>query len=231
MGKEIIVRLPETSAEISISEEWIEKRDELLAESQTIEAVKDSDSYETAGEILKRITKTSNSFEKLRKDFDKPFRQASKLIKQAADQAKEPLEEEKKRIQSVLSEYAEAERRRREAEEQRIEEERQRRLQEQAEQAEAEEELFGESTTEIVEPEPELPETQKPKSDATRTVERLEFEVSDPEAVPGAFKTVDERKIRAWLAENKQRVTPEVKAGEQPIPGVRCEIKTQIIAR
>jgi len=59
--------------------------------------------------------------------------------------------------------------------------------------------------------------------------------VTDDGAVPRAFLTVDESKIRLWMSERKDELTEKLKqgedAGKQIVPGVRFYLDTQVVSR
>ena len=233
MSKAVTIKLPPTTTEVTIHEEWIEARDKVVRDAQAVTAVTGQADYDTGSDTLRQITRMSNRLEELRKDFSKPFLQAQKAIKAAADEARQPLEEEKKRVSDLLSQYKAEERRRRAEEERKAEEERQAKLREQAEQAEAARELLGEDAEPETEPEPEpaVLVPRETRSDSSRTVERLVFRVEDEEQVPRPFLSVDERKIRAWRDENKERIQKALADGQQPVPGVVFEIETKVTSR
>lgn len=230
-SKAIVIRLPDVEKEVTISPDWVTTRDQNVEWAKEFTAIEDPQTYEKAANCLKVLTKNSNAMEKFRKEYAKPYRQADKTIKKAADTAREPLESEKKRIQGLLNAYAEEQRKKREEEEKRIEAERQKKIEEQQAQAEIDKELFGEET-EIIEPEQEeKPETPAPKADATRTVRNITFTVVNENELPRSFLAPDEKAIRKWKNENKERIEDALKNSRQIIPGVEFKIETKVIAR
>ena len=86
---DLVVPLPAVVSQVSISGAWIAERDELISSSETIKAIDDQDVFQQAGDVLKKITKTSNKLETMRKDIAEPFRNAAELIKKAADKARD----------------------------------------------------------------------------------------------------------------------------------------------
>lgn len=230
-SKSIVIRLPDVEKEITISPDWVTTRDENVSWAKEFEDISDSQTYEKAANCLKALTKTSNAMEKFRKLYAKPYRQADKTIKKASDTAREPLESEKSRLQKLLSQYVEAQRRLREEEEKRIEAERQKEIERQQAQAEADKELFGEETEIIEPPKEEKPATPVPKSYATRTVTRYPFEVVNEKALPRSFLMPDEKAIRKWRDENKERIKDALKNDWQILPGVKFRIETKTQSR
>jgi hypothetical protein len=79
-----------------------------------------------------------------------------------------------------------------------------------------------------------VPVEQKAKADSVRVSETLEFTVKDSEAVPRAFCSVDETKIRGWMKMNKDRVTDMLKNNANKggfIDGVEFRIETKVSSR
>jgi uncharacterized membrane-anchored protein YhcB (DUF1043 family) len=103
---DLVLKLPDVAPEVSISGVWIAERDELIKSSSTIATVTEKTDFEKAGDYLKKITKTSNKLETMRKEISEPFRNAAEMIKKAADKARESLETEKARLQRLMNAYA-----------------------------------------------------------------------------------------------------------------------------
>ena len=216
---------------IVIEESWLAARDEALKNSQLVVSVDNQTDYGRAEVALKVITATSNAAEKRRKLLTDPVNAALKQVKKLADEARQPLEDEKKRLKSQMEDWlAEMERQRREAEEARLmaEMERQRQI-EAAERARLE-------AAELANPfddEPELAplpeplpddifETVEPTRMMSNHISRWMFEIENPDLVPRAFCTPDERKIREHVQAEKSAAS---------IPGVRVFEKISVQAR
>lgn len=245
---DLVVKLPEVVSEVKINGEWIAERDELIALSNAVVAIKDKGDFGLAGDYLKHITKTSNKLESLRKEIAEPFRNAAELIKKAADKARAPLEEAKMRLQCIMNEFAMAQARKAEEERKAIEEAQRKAIAEQATKAEeerkkaeaeaADDPLAGD----LPEPEPFqpviptiAPTVEKAKADSVRVMETLVFTVTDFDAVPRAMCTPDERKIRGWMMQCKDSIIKTLK--ENPaeaaklMPGVKFSIETKVSSR
>ena len=226
MANDLIIPLPKFAEQVSISAEWITQRDILVKNANEIVAVKSQTDLDFASEILRGITKASNTLEKMRKDLTDPFMDAQKTIKRKSDEARDILEVKKTELQRKIAGYVEAERKRIEAEKKTAEEKQQAEI---AAQLAEDEELKAAGLVE--EEKPFVPEVtpivqveHSPKSYAIRLQNVIEFEVTDESLIPAAFKTFDSKKVTAWLKENKDRIMPVIKeksdAGKDYIPGI-----------
>lgn len=236
-----IIKLPVLESSIEIAPDWIAARDQLVTDSAKIKSVADDASFNAAGELLKKITKTSNAMEAFRKKYAEPYAEAVKTIKGAADTAREPLEREKARIQTALNRYAAEQQRRAEEARKRLEEEHQRAIEKQlAEQdrARKEAEAIGLDEPAPVEPEAPvqtLPEVSAPKSDAVRVQSDVAWECMDEEKVDRAFLSLDSRKVNEYVRANKDRIMEAIKSdstqADRLLFGIKFEIKTKVISR
>lgn len=235
MASDLIIQLPKLSQEITINKEWIEKREGLIASANGILITSD-ETYKSGSELLNQITKTSNQLEKMRKELSDPFTEAQKLIKRKADEVREPLEQKKSELQTKLSNFViiqrkAAEKAKREAEERA--------------QAEIERQLSEKKSLEdaglIEEETPFVPElsalpvaaiVEPPKSFATKTQDDVVWELEDETHIPEAFKSFDERKVNAWLRENKPRLLKLLSdnpgVGTTFINGIHFKLKLKI---
>jgi len=231
----LTVALPGTLGEVSIRGEWIASRDEILSRSTAIKEVSDDDGYESAGECLKSVTKSSNALEAMRKDITSPFLDAQKKIKAVADKERSKLESEKKRLKGMMGVHMEAVRKRQAKERARQEAEAQAEIQRQIAEHEAEIEaglIDDDADLDIV----ELPTVEiedEPTSYDTKTVKTVTYEVVDVAAVPREFCVVDKGKLRAYLNANREEIkkTLEQKKTHEFIPGVEFRIEENISAR
>jgi hypothetical protein len=236
-----VIQLPKLLPQIEIAPDWISARDQLLEDATGIADVNDDAAFAAAGELLRRLTKTSNAMEAFRKQYAEPYAEAVKIIKGAADTAREPLEKAKNRIQTAMNRYAEQQARLAEEERKRAEEEQrrevERRLAEQ-ERARSEAEALGldvpemppiEVTTET------LPARVAPKADAVRVQQDVTWEVADEERVNRAFLSIDARKVNEWVRANKERVLEAMKddeaSGSRMLEGIVLKVKTKVISR
>jgi hypothetical protein len=217
---------------IVVEESWLAARDEALKNSQLVVNVNNQTDYGRAEVALKVITATSNAAEKRRKLLTDPVNAALKEVKKLADEARQPLEDEKKRLKSQMEDWlAEMERQRREAEEARLmaEMERQRQIEE-AERARVEAAAvanpFDDEPESAPLPEP-LPDDMfetvaEPTRMMSNHISRWMFDIENPDLVPRAFCSPDERKIREHVQAEKSAAS---------IPGVRVFEKLTVQAR
>lgn len=236
-----LIKLPEVPKEISIRADWLEAREALVLEVGQITAIETTESFEAAGDLLRRVTKTSNAMEKFRKDFADPFAEAAKAIKRASDAARDPLERVKERLQRMLNSYAEDQQKKRAEEQRRIELENRKVIERQlAERAKAEAEADELGLEDLPEAAPVvvpavIPETERPRAEAVRVQETVAWDIADEGAVPAAFKVVDRVKVNGWLAQNKDLVRQTVKDDPEKaaalIPGIVFRIETKVISR
>jgi vacuolar-type H+-ATPase subunit H len=233
----MLIKLPNVTSEVTIRSEWMEERDRLVALSSGIAGIACQDSFSAGGELLKKITKTSNVLEKMRKELTDPYTAAAKIIKSAADKAREPLEAAKDRLQSMLNDFARAQAAKAEEERRRIEEQQRAEIEKQEAMNRIAAEEFGAEETEIFAPSLPVvkPETKEARADDVRVSHVLKFEVLDASEVPTAFKVVDPSLIRIWMRERSGEITGKLKDSPEAekgiLPGVRFYLDTQVCAR
>lgn len=196
-----------TPSKITIQGDWIAERDQLLAESQSIQ-VSDQQSYTNAEFTLKKITKHSNELEKKRKEFAAPFLDASKEIKALADQERSDLEDEKARLKKIMIKWIDIQEAKRKKEEEAAA---------RLAAAEAEKDPFGDGANV-----PAEPVTSEPKKFASSKRTVYAFDVVNPNLVPREFCSPDDAKIRAYVNENKDAAK---------IDGVRISKQTKVQSR
>jgi len=237
MSNDLIIKLPKFAEQVSISAEWITQRDILVKNANEIVAVKNQTDLDFASEILRGITKASNTLEKMRKDLTDPFMDAQKTIKRKSDEARDILEVKKSELQRKIAGYVEAERKRIDAEKKAAEEKQQAEIAAQlAEQEELKEAgLIAEEKPFVPEVTPIIEVAQAPKSYAIRLQDVIEWKAIDDNIIPGAFKTLDDRKVNAWIKENKERllkgIKENVEAGKIFIPGIEITVTIKPIGR
>lgn len=232
MANELIkIQLPDVTQEITLENEWFQKRDVMLAEAQgyTLATANNAD---IIGEAVSKLGKMASKIEAERKKLTAPFLTAQKTIKAVVDKATESINAETMRLKGLLSEFAEIERRRLFEEARKAEMERLAREAEQAEQQRQEEELFGSSTAvTIIEPEPV--QQTSPKVDGVRLSESVSFEVMDENLIPVQFMTFDPVKLRAWINERKADLIEQMKQEgfRQPIAGIVLKTESKVAIR
>jgi len=231
MNELIKINLPDVTQEISLENEWFQKRDVMLAEAQGY-TVATANNADIIGEAISRMGKMASKIEAERKKLTAPFLTAQKTIKAVVDKATEPIAAETMRLKELLAEFAEAERRRLIEEARKAEMERLARDAEQAEQQRQEEELFGSSTAvTVIEPEPV--QQAAPKVDGVRLSEAVTFDVMDENLIPVQFMSFDPAKLRAWIADHKAELLKQLKQEDfrQPIAGIVLKIESKVAIR
>ena len=214
----------------------------LLAESKKLQKLSSSEDYAQAETFLARITKGSNTLEKLRKDLGEPFLEATRIIKAVSDDAREPLEMEKRRLQAALAAYHVEERHKADEARRQAEMEARKEAERKAAEQQAEEEarkVLGLDDEPQVE-QPPVPVVQvvpvvqePPRSSKTRVTEILAFKILDVEKVPRAFLMVDESKVRSWLNANKETVRKQLSEnpnGAEIIQGLTIKLEINVIS-
>lgn len=232
MANELIkINLPDVSQEITLENEWFQKRDQMLTEAQGY-TIATSGNADAIGEAVARLGKMASKIEAERKKLTAPFLTAQKTIKAVVDKAIEPIACETMRLKGLLGDFAEAERRRMIEEARKAEMERLAREAEQAERQRQEEELFGSSTAVTV-IEPDHPQQTAPKIDGVRLSESVGFEVLDENQVPVQFMSFDPVKLRAWINERKTELIEQLKQENfrQPIAGIVLKVESKVAIR
>ena len=112
MANELIkISLPDVTQEITLENEWFQKRDTMLAEAQGY-TVATANNADAIGEAVSKLGKMASKIESERKKLTAPFLTAQKTIKAVVDKATEPIAAETMRLKELLAEFAESERRR-----------------------------------------------------------------------------------------------------------------------
>lgn len=240
MTTALTIKLPDVTSEITLSATWLEQRDLLVTEASQIKGIENQATYDAAADLLRKVTKSSNELEKIRKDLDKPFRDAAALIKETADKARQPLETVKADLQRVMADYA-REQQRRADEERRKLEAAQRQAAEEA--AARQQELIDAGIVEddaplnVPDVKPATPIVEAPKASGISMVERVVYTITDDDKVASMFRTTDERKINAWRDLNADRIKQAIKNNDcNPVefsPGImfRLEMKPKTTGR
>jgi len=227
----IKIQLPDVTQEITLENEWFQKRDVMLAEAQGY-TVATANNADIIGEAISRMGKMASKIEAERKKLTAPFLTAQKTIKAVVDKATEPIAAETMRLKKLLAEFVEAERQRMAEEARKTEMERLAREAEQAEQQRKEEELFGSSMAVTI-IEPEQPQQTAPKIDGVRLSESVSFEVMDENLIPVQFMTFDPVKLRTWINDRKADLIEQMKQEgfRQPIAGIVLKIESKVAIR
>lgn len=237
----LTIALPGVLSEVTIAGEVLATRDRLLAKARAVGAVSNQAEFEAATEAQAAATKFLGTVEKQRLAFTRPLDAAKKTVIKAVDAAFGELEAEKARVQALASQYADDQRRAAEAERQRLEREQQDAIARQVQEQEAQQAALAEAFGEDIQPAPEpviapampAPAVETPRSYAASIRERVVFAVADPDAVPRAFLTVDERKVREWARENEDRIRAGLADAPpaQLVPGIVFSIETKTVGR
>lgn len=209
---------------------WIARRNETLAKAKTLTAVDDAFQLDEASFIDTDAKKLIKSLGEERLRLTRPLDAAKKSIMDAEKEMTAELDREQKRVNGLMNAYAtkqllaqrEADRLRQAAERELAEAQAAREEFEAAEEAKRQAEAakndnpFGEASAEptvaqtvaqptIPEPEPvHIPYVEAPRASASSFQLVDKFEVTDPSKVAREFLTVDESKIRTFLAYRKK---------------------------
>jgi len=205
-------------------EEWIANRQTALEQAGTVTRVENEADLNHAGEIQTRIGKLVKELEAKRMDITRPLDEVKKQIMNAEKEMVKLLSAEHDRIKQLNNAYATKKMLEAEAERKRVDELNRKAQAEEAEkqskaQVEADEkaakasEIFGVGAVTACAPvapvvpppvQPKfVPLTQAPHSSSNRITYEWKFEIADQNAVPRDLCTVDEKKIRAFLAYQK----------------------------
>ncbi|MDD5599872.1 MAG: hypothetical protein PHV82_18155 [Victivallaceae bacterium] len=196
------LQLKNISSSVSIQNDWLKMRDEILLESKAVTAIAGQQDYTNAEFVLKKVTGHSNNLESKRLELARPFNDAASQIKALADKERAELESEKARLKKAMARWVEEQERKR-----REQEEAAARLaaaeaekRHQAEEAAAvSDDPFGDAAR-VPEPAPAIkPVTAAPFKMVSSSRIVYEFTVVNPNLVPREFCSVDESKIRAYV--------------------------------
>lgn len=209
----------------SFGPQWVAERDGLIAIAKSIEAVDSDETLQVAGDIQTKMTEAIKRLETERKNITSPIDDLKKKIMAEEKKLAAPLSDELTRIKNLTTAYAtmcarriEEETRRREIEEARLAE---------AAVAAEESDPFGFNGAASVVP-TRVPVAEMPKTAANRMVEKWDFRIVNEHLVPRELCSVDERKIRALLAQKKAE---GYKADQLVIPGLAITSSVQVYAR
>jgi hypothetical protein len=234
MATDLVVKLPALVTQVTIDGQWLATRDSLVAQVTALSAIASPADYARGEEILKQITRMSNTLESMRKDFARPFQDAAALIKEASDKARTPMEQAKSRLQDIMATYWREQKRKEAAEAKRQEDEKRKEIEKQQAEHQAaidaglvdEDEDFNLAPPSATVPTP--PATVL-KSSGTSMPERVIWEVIDEDKVSVEFKSIDQTKVNAWKKLNEDRIKKAIKADPSGIvectPGIKFKIE------
>lgn len=238
MKRNLMIKLPEFPAEVTISKDWFALRDSLMEESDSFrDPVGPENDFHEAAELLHRITKAAKSLEELRKKNSKPLRDALDTLKKAASSALGPLDErkdslKKKLCDCVLREMHSEAAEKKLGEKNRILTEEKRDILELLA-----EDLFGPSDTVIFNPSlPEEDGSSRLKSPFVSIRKKIDFEISDEDTLPRAFMSPDPGKIRDWIKKRSERLREFLEkredfAARDIIPGTLIKLSPDVVSR
>ncbi len=186
---DLVRRVKSLPTSIVIDGKWVASRDKLVEKCVALKSINSQDEYDDAGILLKKLTKTSNGAEELRKKATKPLDDFKSTVKEMVDEAREPLEEHKARIKKEMGRYW-----------QDVENKRQ-----------AELEAKTVEVAKKVEADPFAMLDAEPVKLETRYVEKTistikkvwKFRIIDESLVPREFCSPNESKIREYVNANK----------------------------
>ena len=230
--------------ELSQRGEWISRRDDLINEALVIKEVSCDADLEIAGALQSSISKHIKKLNDMRLDLTRRVDEVKKGIMDEERKLVQALQLEHDRLKGLNNAYATHKYQLAEAERMRIEEQRRREAEAEAariaeenakktaEQLKAES-VFGPGAsaqpTAPAAPEPVVaPQYTKPHTESNTIAVVWDFAVVAHGDVPDEFKSVDERKIRAFLDMKK---SAGMKAADLIIPGVKISVRADVRAR
>lgn len=228
-----LIRLPSMPTEVKIGEDWLLTRDDLVKRAAGL-IVENEIGFAVASELLQAVTKTSGALEKFRKQYAEPFSQAAKAIKQMADDARDPLEQVKTRLNGLISAYAETQRKIELAERRKAEEDARALAEKQVAEQEEASELFGtevsQEVTVVVQPVYVAP---RAVNSAVRIKKSVVWNCTDESLVPVAFKSLDDRKVNAYMRDHKADIEAALDKDETWTfaPGITLKFETTAASR
>ena len=210
------------AAALSLPGAWLAKRGELLAKAKGITAVTSDAQVSESSALQTEISRTVRELESRRKDITRQLDEAKKTIMAHESELAADLTTELARIKQLNNAYVTGQARKAEEERKRVEAETRKLAEAQAAQErEAEEErkrkeaeaqsVFGSGAAVATEPPPDAPlpmarpiiPPSRPFMPGSRVVEKWKFEVVREPEVPREFLSLDESKIKAFLAGQK----------------------------
>ena len=211
--------------------EWIADRDALVEQAKQIVQVTNEAEFETAGAIQSKGTKLIKKLENTRKEVTAPLDEIKKQIMAQEKTLRSGIEAEVARIKTLTNAYATEQARKAEEERRRIEEAERKAAEAQvAAEAAAAADPFGFNAPVAPVATPYIPQAtvKKAHSANNRVVEKWDFTVIDTNAVPREFLSVDETKIRTFLAAKKAE---GYKADQLVVPGLKISASMQVCSR
>ena len=213
------------------ADNWTNARDLLIERAHEVCAVTNEHEFEIAGAIQAEGTKLIKKLENARKEVTGPIDDIKKQIIAKEKELRAGIESEVNRIKALTSAYA-TEQARKAEEERRMIEAAERKAAEMAVAAETAkaEDPFGFNAPAAPTATPLIPTAtvKAAHSSSNRVVEKWDFSVYDANAVPRDFLSVDEAKVRAFLAAKKAE---GYRHDQIVIPGVKISATMQVYSR
>lgn len=220
----------EMTLPMSFCDAWCAERGALIADAAAITEVRTDGQLEDAGAVQTAISKAIKKLEAARKSVTAPLDDAKKSIMAQEKRLARPLTEQLERLKQMTSAYATEVAARIAAE--RSEQERREQEAAEAAAAQAEADPFGfNGGGEQAEPPAFVPTpivTRMPHTSSNRIVERWDYEITDAARVPRELMSVDERKVRAFLAARK---ADGYRAEQVQVDGLRIFATMQVQGR
>lgn len=215
--------------------DWLAKRDELSERAKEITQVTNDDELEIAGKFETECKRQIKALSEIRLAMTRPLDAAKKSITDKEKELVRPIQKEQERVNKMTVAYATMIARK--AEEERLAREAaEREAAEAALAAEdaqrAAEAAFGIEPSEVAQAPVATPlpavTTTGPHTSSNRFVEKWDFVIVDPNAVPRELCSPDEHKIRAALEAKK---ISGYKADQLQIAGIRISSSMRVYAR
>ncbi len=220
----------EVAIPLSFCEAWCAERGALVADATAITEVRTDGQLEDAGAVQTAISKAIKKLEAARKSVTAPLDEAKKSIMAQEKKLVRPLAEQLERLKQMTSAYATEVAAKIAAEREAAERAEQEAAERAAAQAEADPFGFNgggdDAATPVFTPSPIA--TTMPRTSSNRIVERWDYEVTDAASVPRELMSVDERKVRAFLAARK---ADGYRAEQIQVAGLRIFATMQVQGR
>ena len=204
MNQEVIpIKIPEgfSLEKISISKDWYQSRDELIDKAVAVSQVTNPEENKAASALNKEITRMLKQASSCRLEITRPLDQIKKAIMNAYRIAGEPLEGVQDELKKMMADFARAEEQKRLEERKRIEEQQQQQVEDQFTEFLKEGDPNAQFTPIITEQ--KVDHIKAEKTDDSRVVKRLQFEILNVNEIPRQFMKVNEAAIRKALQQFK----------------------------
>lgn len=211
-----------------VKAEWLQKRDELLVQADSVIEVSNQQQFEYAAKIQSAITKHAKQLNAARLDVTRKIDDIKKDIMAQERSMVESMEGHKDRLRTLNKSYAQRIEMQRQKAEAELEEKRRQAAADAVAQEQRVKELFGDEATLTAaptEPPVTIPAVPLPKSKSVTVFTVTKHEVVDVNKLPREYMIVNDRAIKAAIKAQQAM-------GHAPaIPGVRIWTEKDVRSR